>query len=352
MTMNIFVNPIKISTLFFCLIALISCRKEIEEFSETKDEEALVFDSELSILLLKTTLNDGSRDNILDDSSCFSVALPVTIFLNDIKMSINSEEEFSLIAFAFDEFDDDVDRIEFIFPITIITSDFEEITISSADQLENYKENCEVIDPDADDDDIECADFLYPIAASVFDASDELLKVITLDNDKALFQFIKRLNTYDRASLVFPITIKLYDDSEIVINDIEALEEMLKSVIDECDENDLDTENFISILINSTWSIQKFKEDESNESKEFDAYTFDFKEDKTIVATVESEEIIGNWAITTGADGYLYLNINFGDETTLNKLNKKWILKSAKDKMIKLENLIDNEKSKDELFFR
>ncbi len=351
--MKIASNPVKIFIFLFCTINLISCRKENEEFTETKDEETLKVNSKLSNLLLKTTLNDGSKDNILDNTSCFSISLPVTINLNEMRLTINSEDDFSIIEDSFNEFDDDNGSLEFVYPIAIINSNHEEIAIVNNKELKKKIKECRKSDPESGDEDIECIDFKYPIAVSVFDADRELIKIITLNNDKNLFNFIKRLDQYDRANIVFPVTVQLYDNSEIVINTADELENILKNVADECeDENDLDREDFISILTGSTWSIQKFKDDESNETEEFTSFTYDFKENEVIVASTKNEEITGSWTVVTRVDGGLYLIINFADKTPLNKLNKKWILKSAKNKKIKLESLVDNEKSKDELFFR
>lgn len=340
--------------LFMLLLATItSCRTESEDIFEVNENEILKEDSDLAKLLLKVAMNDGSKDNILDNTSCSSVALPVDILLNGIETTIASEEDYELIALSFSEFDDDNDIIEFIFPITIITSDFTVISIENLNQLEEIIENCEttIDSDDEEDDDLECIDLKYPIAGSVFDANNELIEILTLKNDSELFKFIKSLYKYDIANLVFPITVQPLNDQEVNIETSENLLNILNNVAEECDENDLDIKNFESILVDNEWNVQKFKDNESTETSDFDDYVFNFKENGTITVLTTNVEIIGTWFVLTRIDGGLDITIDFQEQSPLNKLNKEWNVKKIKDKRLMLDDRNDTEISKDELFF-
>ena len=105
---------------FFALLFVTSCQNEFLEETPQNQEETLVPDSPLTAVMRSTVTNDGTVDNILDESSCFTVNLPVTIIANGITITIDSLEDLEVIEEIFDEFGDDEDDLDFLFPITII----------------------------------------------------------------------------------------------------------------------------------------------------------------------------------------------------------------------------------------
>ena len=112
------------------IITLISCRSE--DFIDTtfNGEEGLKANSTVASLIQRTSLNDGSTDNIIDNANCFTVQLPVTIQVNGLDMIVDSMDDFETIEAIFDEFDDDDNDLQIEFPITIVLSDFTEFLIS------------------------------------------------------------------------------------------------------------------------------------------------------------------------------------------------------------------------------
>ena len=138
-----------------------SCRSEENELVESPENETLEANSNVANLLQRTAQNDGSDDNIIDNASCLDIELPVTVIVDGLEITVNTEADLDLIEDIFDEFDDDEDILEILFPITIVLADFTEVTINSFDELEELAEDC--AGENEDDDDIECADIQYPI---------------------------------------------------------------------------------------------------------------------------------------------------------------------------------------------
>ncbi|MBT8323402.1 MAG: hypothetical protein KJO94_07985 [Eudoraea sp.] len=137
-------NTIKLLSLLLLGITLLnsSCRQEESEFIEAPLEESLKANSNVASLLSKTAMKDGSDDNIIDNASCLSVQLPVTIIANGIEIVVDDPEDFETIEDIFDELEDDQDILEIIFPITLILSDFEEVVINNLNDLANYVASC------------------------------------------------------------------------------------------------------------------------------------------------------------------------------------------------------------------
>ncbi|GAA4278746.1 hypothetical protein [Aquimarina mytili] len=355
-------TQIKRGVLFLALsflVLLISCKTDNDEIINAPLDQVLKLNSKVATLILKTTMNDGSKDNILDGSSCFSIDLPVTINVNGLEIMIDSEQDFQIVEEIFDEFEDDLDELDLIFPITVILSDFSEIVIENDQQLEELIESCDIED---EDEDIECLDFEYPFTVSVFDPQNELIQSITFTSDKELFDFINDLDEDDIVNVDFPITVILSDGAETIINNLDQLENVIEAVIDDCDENDLTAERFTQVITIGSMKVQKYKDNENNETENYDGYVFNFYSDGTSAVTIENENdddaqgtitttINGTWSVTTRVDGGLNATFDFGAEEPLSKLNIEWNVKKIKDKRIMFDNRNGEGISKDELFF-
>ncbi len=230
-------NTMKFITvlMLFFLVAT-SCRKEESVLIEGPQNETLKANSAVANLLRRTSMKDGSDDNIVDNANCFSLDFPFTVFVNGMEITVTSEEDLDTVEDIFDEFDDDDDTLEIDFPVTIVLSDFSEQEINSIDEFENFVDDCE--GENEYDDDIECLDLEYPITASVFNSNNELIDTITFTSDEELYNFLDDLEDSDIVNIDFPITVILADGTEVSIPNLDALEEIIDDVKDDCDEDD------------------------------------------------------------------------------------------------------------------
>ena len=127
---------------FFALLLFTSCQQELIDITEPTQEEALVASSELTSMISATSKMDGSEDNIIDKASCLSIKLPVKVVVNGIEIIINSREDYKLIKALYDKYEDDIDNLDIIFPIKIISSEHEEMVINNKEELENLVKDC------------------------------------------------------------------------------------------------------------------------------------------------------------------------------------------------------------------
>ena len=152
----------------------LSCQEEANEETPPNEEETIAPNSALANLMRNTSANDGTTDNIMDDSDCFTVNLPVTIVANGITLTIESLDDLSLIEAIFNQNNNDEDDVEFLFPITIILNDYTEINIDSLEELNAFIESCI-----ANEEVIECVDFVYPIIFSIYDTNFQVIENAT-----------------------------------------------------------------------------------------------------------------------------------------------------------------------------
>lgn len=272
----------------FVAMALLfnSCQEEFEDVGSDA-QETLQTDSSTAQLMINTASNDGSFDNIVDESSCIAVQFPYTVEIAGIQITIDSLEDLEIIEEIFDEFDDDEDVLEILFPITITLADFTEVVIESKEALRELAADCR---EGGDDDDIECIDFVYPITLFTFDINGQQAGSVTVNSDMELRRFFKDREEGELISIDFPITLKKYDGTEIQVSSNAELARVLDAAKDECDEDDdddyndddFDEEDFVEYLTECPWDIYDIRRDGVVQVDQYSEFLMDFKEDGTV----------------------------------------------------------------------
>ena len=212
--------------------AALSCRQEETITTDNKNE--IKSNSELALLIERTAMHDGSVDNIVDMANCFSVKLPVTVIIEDITITLTSEADYETLAALKEE--EHEEELTFVFPITILLADYTEVKINDISELETYRGNCN--GEDEYDEDIECLDFNYPIKAITYTALADETNIITIENDQQMYYFIEDLENFDTVTIDFPIYVTLFDGTEETVNTIDELTTLINNVADQCDEDD------------------------------------------------------------------------------------------------------------------
>lgn len=309
-----------------------SCRTEDDLAIDPPVEETIEANSTIANLMSRTATNDGSSDNIIDNASCLSVQLPVTVTVNGIELEINDDDGYEDIEDIIDLFDDDVDSVIISYPITVILTDFSTVVVNSDAELVALTANC--VGENEDDDDIECIDFQYPITASVFDENNDLINSITINNDNDMYDFIDDLDEFAAVTINFPITVIFADGSTQTINSIQELENAIEIADDSCDEdddNDFDDDDCDNCSTNdldtvfadcSEWTVDKLERNDNDLEDNYVGYEFEFNSDGTILVTQGSNTFNGTWE-TSGTGNNISVIINV---TGLSDFNDTWNL--------------------------
>lgn len=325
---------------FFALLFFTSCQDEVTEITEPTEAEALTASSELTAMISSTSKMDGSEDNVIDNASCLSVQLPVTVIANGIEIKITTVEGYKTIEAIFKEFDDDDDKLEIVYPITIILSDYTEITINNREDFINLIKECK--GENEEDDDIECIDFQYPISFSVYNKDFQFINTVTIESDKQLFKFMHRVkNNEVIAKLNYPVNMELADGTEIVVNNNIDLRNAIAEAKNACDEdddndfgdNDFTKERLDNLLKLCPWIVYEFKRNEDNLNDKYHEYAIVFKEDNVVkVKTRTGDILIGTWSTRVINDGAL-IKLEFD---TLVDFSLEWFVYDLEPGKIKL----------------
>lgn len=302
----------RIITILIILCVFNSCRKEEIVSINPPDEETLDPNSNVADLMLRTVTKDGSYDNILDYANCFTIKLPTTVSANTIDITLNTEIDYDEVESIFDENDDDTDLLTLSYPLTIIHTDFSEIIISNYSELNDFSMNCN--GENITDRDIECIDFIYPITTSTFNTINELISSDSYSNDKDFYNFLENINSADIIRVDFPLSLRLYDGTQVSIYTLDELETTIMNVQNDCDEdddydyNDDDcnhcTQDLLSEYLTgcTDWFVNKLKRDSVNYDDLYEGYDFNFFTDGTVSAFWDSITVYGTWEATGTAN--------------------------------------------------
>lgn len=332
---------LKFSAFTFLLgmaLTFTSCQEEFEELPQPDEQQTIMASSSTAKLIEKTSANDGSYDNIVDGASCFAVQFPYTVNVNGIDITIDSREDLHLIEEIFDELEEDVDILEILFPITITLADFTEIVINNKEEMIELAKDCI---ENGDDDDIECIDFVYPITLFTFDIDEVQTGSVTVESDEDLRRFFDGLDDNDLISIDFPVTLKLYDGSEIVVNNNAELAitlENAKEACDEDDDNDYNDDDFTqerleNLLVECAWLVNEVKRNDVSLTDQYFEYVMFFSEDGMVtVKDRMGNSLTGAWS-TRVTDHGVKLNLEFD---VLVDFNLEWFVYEIGEGKIKL----------------
>ncbi|MDT0540494.1 MULTISPECIES: hypothetical protein [Croceitalea] len=316
-----------------------ACQEEFEEVGGNGEEqETITTSSTTADLIIKTASNDGSFDNIVDGASCLAIEFPYTVEVGGIQITIDSIEDLHLIEEIFDEFDDDEDILDIIFPITITLGDFTEVVIENKEALRELAAECL---EGGDDDDIECIDFVYPITLFTFDVNEQETGSVTVNSDRELRLFFKERDDNELVSIDFPVTLIKADGTEIVVNSNGELANVIDSAKDECDEDDdddyndddFDEERFDFCLTECPWEVREVIRADVDSTEQYLEYIMNFMEDGTVNVIIEGDIVVpGTWSSSFTDEGPL-LTLEFDQ---LVDFNLEWLVYEIGDHTIKL----------------
>ncbi|MEC7262910.1 MAG: hypothetical protein VXW38_04155 [Bacteroidota bacterium] len=309
-------NNVLRAALVVLIFSFASCQEEFEVVGGGTEEQPISASSSTAVLIEETCSHDGSFDNIVDGASCFAVQFPYTVEVNGVEVTIDSEIDLKQIEEIFDELDTDDDILNIAFPITITLADFSEITINNIDELQAMARECL---EGGEDDDIECIDFVYPITLFTFDLNNQQTGQVQVESDKGMRRFFAELGDNELVSIDFPITLKKHDGTEVVVEnnaELAAALEMAKNECDEDDDNDYNDDDFTkeeldAYLVACPWEVRQVIRNEVDSTEQYFEQIMTFTEDgNVVIGGNASVSLTGTWTTTTTDNG-VYLSLNF-----------------------------------------
>lgn len=327
------------------------------EIIDPPKDQVITPNSVVAGLVERTSLKDGSVDNVLDHASCISLVLPVTVRIEEEEIQVNTHEDLKMIEDLLQQREDD--DVELIYPVTVILADYTEITVDNEDELENLGEDCRV---SGEDDDIECVDFKYPVTLSVYDTENQLSDVITVNSDRELYELFGLFDDDKIYSFTFPITVVLAGGEEVIIQNNDELESNLENAVDQCDEEDdhyeyhsgIDDDSGIgnpdlsAVLSDGRWIVAEYQHADIDETGIYQGFEWDFDSDGHVLVSNGDDELAGTWTVTADS-GTSYLVFDFGGTVPFDEFNEDWEILEYNEDKFDLRNVSGGDGSIDRL---
>ncbi len=331
------------------IFILFSCQKEESEIiddSQNTKSSNLISNSPLVKLISRTTQSPTSIDNVLDNSNCFSVQLPVTVIVNGITIEVSNQANYQTVQNAIDAYSTDDDIVNFVYPITIKYQNFTTQVLNNSDDLDNVLDNC---GEDDGFDEIDCISINYPIIITVYDTNNQIANTITIVSNAQLFNYIATLTPQTISTIVYPISVTNSSGQSVVINSNNELESFIDSSIDDCDDSSVPSPTFTSVLTSGTWHVSYFSEDGDDKTTDYLGYDFTFNPNWSIQIVNSGNTSSGTWTNYMDS-GENKLNLTFSN-TYLAELVEDWSILEYNQTVIRLKNISGGDGSIDYLYF-
>jgi hypothetical protein len=211
----------------FLLILLLglSCQKEELTVIEEQEEASFLEDGQLTNLIKSVASHDGSYDDLVDGSSCFSIDFPYDVMVNGKPYTINSITDLALLNKG--------DEIMPVFPIDITFANYIEADVPNVEVFQEFIDRC--ADGSLYNDRITCVDFVYPIDVSVYDPVNSDFGIISFQHDKQTFTEVEEMDPVMIASIRFPISLVLENGTRIQIADNQDLKSSILDLLPGCE---------------------------------------------------------------------------------------------------------------------
>ena len=331
--------------LFIALLILASftaCQKEEDVIIDpTDNSESFNGTSNFAASLLSATQNDGSADNLIDGTSCFSIDFPVDVVANGQQVTLNSIEDLQLVEDIFNLFIGDTDVLDLVFPLTLISEDFSEQVVNDLASFNSLVANC----ANNISDDLGCLDFQFPITGTLYNAANEQTGTLSINNASEWFNFLNGLGSDVYVAINYPITV-IVSGTATTVNSNTELTDLFNQV--DCSNSGGNTSTAIEDqLTDGVWYVTYFFDD-YDETSDFNGYSFTFNADGTALAD-NGMQTSGSWSTYTDS-GVEKLDLNFGTMDPLEELQDDWEILSVSADLIELRD-VSGDGSVDQLTF-
>lgn len=331
------INTMKIKKNILMLIAifglLVSCQKEESQFIDDSNEDTVTANSVTTTLLTRVSQNPGSWDDLIDDSPCAALVYPVTVIANGQEIILQSVADIAQVAAVFDQFPNDNDVLEIVFPITVQLWDYTLVTVNNQSDLQDIIDTC-ASNPEANNE-ITCIDFVYPLTIFTYNTQQEQTGTVTITNNQDLLLFLLSLDENTLYSIDFPISVIVNGETQQVNSTQE-----LQNLIEQCDSSD-DTPSddpvaFETNLTTDAWYVTYYFDD-FDETSDFQGYQFTFASDGNATAQNGTNTVEGIWDYIQ--DSNPKLDLFFGETNPFDELDEDWEIIEYDENIIRLRDI-------------
>ena len=207
-------------------LSLVSCQKEALRITDNQQDDSFLDDANLVGLVQGVTAHDGSHDNVVDDSNCFSINFPYYCNVDGEVFLYQQASDLEGLYLA--------DEVTPVFPITVTYADYNETQINNEAEFQALIAQC--ASGELYNNAIRCVDFIYPIEVAIYDPVTADFETLVYDHDRATFNGVVSLLDADLiAQFRYPLTVDIRGGETIQISSDSELKAIINSNLNFCE---------------------------------------------------------------------------------------------------------------------
>lgn len=318
-----------------CIVG-ISCQTE-ELVVNNAPRENLAADAQLVGKLLQMAQYPTAVDNVVDNTSCFSVRLPFTVIVNGQTVLVDAVSDYQAIRNILDASSTDNDSVAIQFPVNVTYADYSTATLQTQAEFNTAVTNC------VSSIELSCINIGFPVGVNTYDSENQIADIFDLNDEQALFQFLGTVTMYDAVTLNYPVSFTAPDGTVTSINNNDQLETAIDNFTDEClatvdpGPGPGPDPTFDDIITDGTWYVSYFFRDQ-DDTDDYENFDFTFNANGTITITITgSGGSTGTWATFTDS-GDFELDLTF-TASALDELAEDWTVIDYSEDIIKLQKV-------------
>ncbi|WP_281238925.1 hypothetical protein [Flavobacterium praedii] len=327
-----------------CFSLFFSCQSEIDE-QQYSTQETITKSSPLTSYLQRAAMVKTVEDNVIDQSSYCTVKFPYNVTVNDVIIAINSAADYQKVLDNINANSNDNDVVKIGFPVIMIYYNYIEKVIGNQSDFDSLLAYWNA-EPDLLSK-INCLNINYPITINIYNNLNQIASSVSITSDKLFFDFIKNLNDSQFIALSYPVSIVGSNNTTTIIENNSQFENAIKFAIDNCPNNSNASLEFVPTITSNSWKVSYFYQD-SDKTLNYDAFTFTFNANYTVVAIKSGVSYNGTWSSKIN-NGVREFEIKF-ESNLLKELDEGWKVFEFNNSQLRFRQS-DNSTDNDYLYF-
>lgn len=217
---------------FFLIISLLilaSCQKEEYEVLSDQDQNTITLNSESYNLVFRSSMHDGSEDDEIDNSPCYSIDFPYTINIGGAEVTITSEADRN--SFLADlPANTPLNAGNLNFPLTLVNAAHQRVQVMNRQQLAGLQQACRNSINERGGP-ITCVQLVFPVQVFSYERGSQETGSTILNNQEELYTYLINLTPNTVMSFEFPLEVRRNNRNIAVPN-----QSRLVDLLEECAE--------------------------------------------------------------------------------------------------------------------
>lgn len=223
-------RTLKIKLFILCSFIFIACQTEEYEVLTEEAKAASQEDSDFYNLVQRSVMYDGSLDDQIDDSPCFSIRFPYEVTLNGVSLKIKSSSELEALL---ENLEGTAGRNELSieFPVTLKMSDYKNVSVNSRQEFLAYRQACRE-ETESGRGAVTCVEIDFPVKVLVYKTGTQRTNSANIANEEQLFVFMNNRAIDEIFGFVYPFSLRDANESNVEVYNRAQFEDALSQCLE------------------------------------------------------------------------------------------------------------------------